>query len=413
MLTRRRFISSTLRNSSLLALAPSVPSFLAHTAQAAAPERDGRLLVVVQLDGGNDGINTVVPFRDEGYGKHRSTLRLPAGRLIKVNDDVGLHPEMGALTPLLEKGHLAVVQGVGYPNPSRSHFVSMAVWQTARLERDDHRGPGWLGRVFDTPGSAPEGGPASVYAGSGDLPAALRGRRAVAASVVARGSALPRPEDFLLDPKADPRPVAGGPEPPGELAAFVRRHALDGYAAADRMAEVLRATKESTPPYPGTQLAGSLRLIAGLIKLGVGTRLFYARQPGYDTHAAQFFQHSRLLGELAGGLKAFFDDLAAARLADRVAVLCFSEFGRTVKENGSAGTDHGTAGPVILAGPGVRGGLVGQAPSLTDLDPAHGDLRVGVDFRRVYATVIGRWLGLPAEDALGGAFEDLPLFRRA
>jgi uncharacterized protein (DUF1501 family) len=154
-----------------------------------------------------------------------------------------------------------------------------------------------------------------------------------------------------------------------------------------------------------------MRLLARLIKGGIGTRVYYARQGGYDTHATQLGPHAVLLRELSGAVKAFLDDLAAARLADRVTVLAFSEFGRTVKENGTAGTDHGTAGPVFLAGPSVKPGLVGTMPRLLDPDPTHGDLRVGLDFRRVYATVLENWLGLPARAALGGSFERLPLFR--
>src|SRR5205807_3866861 len=151
--------------------------------------------------------------------------------------------------------------------------------------------------------------------------------------------------------------------------------------------------------------------MARLLKAGLGTRVFYTLQGGYDTHSAQIFQHSNLLFELAGAVKAFLDDMATSKLADRVAVLLFSEFGRTVKENGSAGTDHGTSGPVFLAGPGVKGGLVGATPSLLDPDPKHGDLRRSLDFRQVYATVLGDWLGLPAKEVLGDEFERLPLFR--
>src|SRR5205807_6003559 len=153
------------------------------------------------------------------------------------------------------------------------------------------------------------------------------------------------------------------------------------------------------------------RLVSRLLKAGFGTRVFYAIQAGYDTHYAQAATHGRLLEEVGGAVKAFLDDLAASKLADRVAVLLFSEFGRTVSENGSQGTDHGTAGPVFLAGPGVKGGLVGATPSLLDPDPKHGDLRRSLDFRQVYATVLGDWLGLPAKEVLGDEFERLPLFR--
>jgi uncharacterized protein (DUF1501 family) len=396
--TRRDFLKSA----TLIALAPTVPGFLARTARAAKPERDGRILVVIQLDGGNDGINTVVPFADEGYAKHRKMLRLPTSQLVKVNDQVGLHPALAEAGKLLENGRLAVVQGVGYPNPNRSHFESMAIWQTARFDPEARNDLGWIGRAVDAGG--PAGGvPDAVFVGGGQMPVALRGRRAVA-------SALTRPEDFVLNPLAKPKTDSPAKDPKSDLAAFVQRSALDAYATADRMAEVA-AGKDGDVRYPSTGLAGELRLMARLIKGDIGTRVFYTRQSGYDTHAGQQGPHAGLLGELGGALKAFLDDLATAKLADRVAVLCFSEFGRTVQENASAGTDHGTAGPVFLAGPRVKAGLVGATPSLMELDPQHGDLKMGVDFRQVYATVLEDWLGLPGEPALGESFERPPLFR--
>ncbi len=404
MFSRREF----LRASTLVALAPTVPGFLARTARAASPERDGRILVVIQLDGGNDGINTVVPFKDEGYARHRKALRLPADRLQKVTREVGLHPAMGGAARLLEDGRLAVVQGVGYPNPSRSHFQSMAVWHSANLSplkegagRAEIKASfGWIGRALDEGRKPADGSPGAVFVGSGSLPAALRSRRSVA-------SAITRPEDSVLALNTGPRteaPQAGG----DDLAAFVRRSTLDAYATSERMAEVLRA-KDRGVSYPATTLAGRLRVIARLIKGGGGTRVFYTSQSSYDTHYVQLLTHAELLGELSGALQAFLDDLKAAGLAERVAVLCFSEFGRRVAENGSQGTDHGTAGPVFLAGPGVRAGLVGEAPRLLDLEG--GDLKMGIDFRRVYATVLEDWLRLPGRPSLGADFEKLHLFR--
>jgi uncharacterized protein (DUF1501 family) len=399
MHSRRDF----LKRASLVALAPVVPSFLARTAHAAVPDKDGRILVVVQLDGGNDGINTVVPFADPGYARCRKALRLSREQLVKVNDSAGLHPVMTDAGRLLESGRLAIVQAVGYPNPNRSHFESMAIWHTARFDREERRGLGWIGRGLDG-GPAPRGGvPAAVFVGGTQMPVALRSHCSVA-------SGLTRPEDFVLAAEAKPGPGGLGVEPKDDLLAFVRRSALDGYATADRMAKVVGAAHGGAR-YPASELGQQLGLMARLIKGGIGTRVYYARQPGYDTHAAQFGTHAMLLRELCGALKAFLDDLAAAKLAERVTVLVFSEFGRTVKENGSAGTDHGTAGPVLLAGPGVKPGLVGAMPKLLDPDPKHGDLKVAIDFRRVYATVLESWLGLSAKASLGGSFERLPLFR--
>jgi uncharacterized protein (DUF1501 family) len=398
MSTRRDFLGAALSGSSLIALAPTVPGFLAQTARAAAPRRDGRVLVVLELNGGNDGINTVVPFADEGYAKHRKALRLAKERLIKVNDRVGLHPSLQGFGKLLEAGQLVIAQGVSYPNPSRSHFQSMATWHTARLDPEDRRGPGWLGRALDE-----AGGTASLLQVGADPPSvAIRGRRSIATSIA-------RIEDLALDAGSDPRKALPRMRPGDDAAAFVQRSMVDAYTAADR-------TQQLTPHkddgrYPQSGLASRLRLIAQLLKGDQDTRIFYTLQSGYDTHAGQLFAHSNLLLELSGAVKAFLDDLAAAKVADRVLVLLFSEFGRTVKENGSAGTDHGTSGPVFLAGPNVKGGLVGATPSLLDLDPKHGDLRTTIDFRRIYASVLEDWLGLPARAALDGDFEKLPLFR--
>jgi uncharacterized protein (DUF1501 family) len=398
MLSRRDF----LKTSTLFALAPTVPGFLAQTARAAKVERDGRVLVVIQLDGGNDGINTVVPFTDEGYAKHRRVLRLAKDRLVKVNDQLGLHPSLTDAGKLLDAGQLTIVQGVSYPNPNRSHFRSMAIWHSARLDPEEHGGLGWLGRGLDEDSKAASTS-SSLLIGSGPPPVAIRGRRSVA-------SVMEKPEDFFLSAGADPRKALARTAPAGDLTAFVQRSMLDAYATADRLAEVVKADDTLTR-YAGSGLGSRLAMIARLLKVGFGTRIYYTLQPGYDTHSAQLQTHGQLLFELARALKAFLDDLAAAKLADRVAVLMFSEFGRTVDENGSAGTDHGTSGPVFLAGQRVRAGLVGTTPSLLDLDPKHGDLKGGIDFRQIYATVLQDWLDLPSKQALGGDFGPLPLFR--
>ena len=201
---------------------------------------------------------------------------------------------------------------------------------------------------------------------------------------------------------AGPNPVEGD-----DLAAFVQRSTLDAYATADQLAALSRDGDAAR--YPSTGLADRLRMVARLLKAGHAARVYYASQPGFDTHAGQLPTHARLLGELSGALEAFLDDLADAGLADRVLVLCFSEFGRRLAENGSAGTDHGTSGPVLLAGGAVEAGIVGPYPSLEK--PEDGDLATAVDFRRVYATVLSGWLGLPVATSLVEPFEPLPLLR--
>jgi uncharacterized protein (DUF1501 family) len=368
MLTRRAFLQS----SSLLALAPAVPLFVARTARAAPIDRDGRVLVVVQLDGGNDALNTVVPHADPNYAKLRPTLKIQKRDLVRLSDTLGLHPSLKPLEKLLQDGQLAVIPGVGYPNPNRSHFESMAIWHTARFDPEEHKGYGWLGRALD-----PLAG--TSYALSGSVPGALRGRRSTALT-------LGRLEEMLLaEPAALKQDATSNNQ--DDLLAFVRRQAVDARTASKQL----------------------LNLAARLLKSNLGARVFYTTQSGFDTHAAQEDTHRGLLSEFAGAVAAFFEDLQAAELSERVALLAFSEFGRTIRENSSGGTDHGTAGVVFLASPSVRGGVVGNMPSLTDL--GDGEPKMTTDFRRIYTSVLESWLGISSRDAVGGSFEPAALFR--
>lgn len=375
MLTRRSFLKS----SSVVALSATVPLFLPRSAVGATPDKDARVLVVVELDGGNDALNTVVPHADAEYAKLRPKLKLDPTRLLKLTDSVGLHPALKPLDELLAAGRLAVLPGVGYPNPNRSHFESMAAWHTARFDADGQKGYGWLGRALD-----PTAG--SLFSVGTDVPAALRGRRSSAV-------AFKRIEEVLLsDPVATK--AGTGPEPADDLLAFVRRQAVDAHAAADTLAKL--SGDKAGPSYPPTELAERLKLVAKLLKAGVGARVFYTQQGGYDTHSQQQFSHSNLLNEFAGAAAAFFADLKGSKLDDRVTLLSFSEFGRTIRENGSAGTDHGTAGACFVAGPTVKGGLVGTMPSLTELEK--GEPTMTADFRGVYNAVLADWMGLPADE---------------
>jgi uncharacterized protein (DUF1501 family) len=417
MFTRR----TLLKRSSLIALAPTVPGFLARLARAVETKADDRVLVVIQLDGGNDGINTVVPYGDEGYAKHRDKLRLPVARLHKLDESVALHPSMRAMADLFESQRLAIVQGVGYPNPNRSHDVSMAIWHTARFDTAEHKSYGWLGRALDQLPPRP-GTPAAMLVGEGALPSAVIGRRSLAGSfsrldelallndaarAVFVGNALrgvpPGEDGRRVETGGTPRSAF----PTDDLEAFVRRSTLDAYATAEAVsAAAVRERGKAT--YPASQLAQHLSMIAWLIEAGLPTRVYYAVHRGFDTHAVQMETHARLLGELSGALAAFLDDLKRAGLSERVLVMTFSEFGRRVAENASAGTDHGTAAPMFLAGAGVKAGLFGAAPSLLDLDD--GDLKMTVDFRRVYAALLRDWLTVDPAAVLAGQFEPLPLF---
>ncbi|HWB09799.1 MAG TPA: DUF1501 domain-containing protein [Pirellulales bacterium] len=403
MLTRRNL----LKRSSLLALAPTVPGFLAHLARAVEAKADDRVLVVVQLDGGNDGINTVVPYRDEGYSKHRERLRLPAERLCKLDAAVALHPSMQAMSDLFQKQRLAIVQGVGYPNPNRSHDVSMAVWHTARLDREEHQGHGWLGRALDQLPQQP-GVPGAMLVGAGALPAAVLSRRSVAGSFSRLDELavqnVPARTSSVVTASRRRTAVASADHSADDLEAFVRRAALDTYTTADALAAAA-ARERGKATYPANQLGEQLGMVARLIEADLPTRVYYLVHSGYDTHAAQADTHARLLNELSGALAAFVNDLTEAKLIERVLVMTFSEFGRRVAENASAGTDHGTAGPMFLTGGLVRGGLFGGTPRLLDLED--GDLKMSVDFRRVYATILRDWLDVRPDAVLAGEFESL------
>jgi uncharacterized protein (DUF1501 family) len=266
----------------------------------------------------------------------------------------------------------------------------MATWQTAKLDPEDHTGFGWLGRALDTHGHT------SALVGAGAIPLTLRGRRSTALSMT-------RPEDLVLSDPATVRDTLGA-APADDLLAFVRKQAAEGYGAAEKIA---RLDRGSDAVYPASTLAERLQLAARLLKSDMGARVLYALHPGYDTHASQSFPHSNLLREFAEAVKAFFADLQQAKLADRVVLLAFSEFGRTIKENGSGGTDHGSTGCVFLAGQGVKGGLIGTMPSLTDLE--RGEPKMTMDFRRIYATLLDRWLECPSEQVLGARWEHLQL----
>lgn len=398
MISRRNFLKKT----SLISLVPCVPDLLARAAQAAGEESDGRVLIVIQLDGGNDGLNTVVPYRDDEYARNRQRLRLDPKDLHKLDDHMGLHPRMQAAKKLFDRGELAIVQGVGYPNPNRSHFSSMKIWQTGRFDEKAHDEYGWLGRALDSVTSQSHTAEANaVYIGEQDTPVALWGRRSMAIG-------LSRTDDLKLDLRLENEPFASAPGATETLDQFVSRHVLSAYVAANRFTASQSATS-ANGAYPNTELASQLRLISQLLKSGSQARVFYTTQPGYDTHSGQLSTHAELLQEFSDSLSAFLDDLRGANLSDRVLVLAFSEFGRRVKENDSQGTDHGAAGPVFLAGGKLRGGLIGNPPDLSDLED--GDLKAQFDFRQVYATILDQWLGTSSREILGARFEPLPLLK--
>ena len=399
MWNRRHFLRGTaLAGSAFCTTSSAAPYFLLDLGRRLRPATDRRVLVVVQLDGGNDALNTVVPFGDDGYARSRNVLRLASDEVLRLDDHVGLHPALEPLMDLLGGGRLSVVQNVGYPNPSRSHFRSMATWHAARLDPEEHGGVGWLGRALD---ELHAGGrrASALSIGPGAPPVAVRGSRASAAS-------LERLEDFAFLPGADPRTTGSGASAKEDLEAYVRRAAVQAGEAADRIAS-LRSIERSRAAYPENALGRRLRLVATLLQADHGARVFYTQQTGYDTHARQLPAHENLLTAFAESVRAFFADLDASGLSDRVLLLAFSEFGRTLVENASEGTDHGTQGAVFVAGPTVRRPLIGPAPDLEDL--VDGEPLAGLDFRSIYATVRSEWLGLGPEGRASDRYEPLAL----
>ena len=397
MQSRRHF----LKQSALVSLAPTIPGFLLSTCQAAMVDQE-KILVVIELGGGNDGLNTFVPFQDHGYLVARKELRLDEATLIKLNDSLALHSSMRGMGKLFQDGELAIVQGVGYPNPNRSHDVSMAVWHTARLDLEQHRDVGWLGRSMDLVVSRPSV-PSSVSTFAGSIPNAIRGRRSKTASIeslseFAQSSLLRQEGVAAVETAESTIPIAN----------FLRQSALDAYATSKQLSALSNtriAKSSSALSRLDDPLASQLSVIVDLIQADFGSRVYYAVQPGYDTHSRQLNDHSQLLGSLSSSVAGFLQDIKASGNGDRVLLMCFSEFGRQVNENASAGTDHGTAGPMFLAGKGVRGGIYGKPldlQTLVDNAPQH-----NTDFRDVYAGVLRDWLAIDPKKVLDGHGEVL------
>ena len=413
--SRRDFLRAGLGSSTLLACGLSVPTFLARTANAlaASSARGGRVLVVLQLDGGNDGLNTVVPYGDDNYRKHRPHLQVPKNQVLRIDDRMGLHPALTGLEQLLQKEQLAIVQSVGYPNPNRSHFESMAIWHAGRLRPDANR-PGWLARALDEGLSRPSGDTPALHVSDELLPHALYGGQHQVPSLLDLGRfrrrlGMPEGAGATEQRTALDQVAALDRGSPGSLLQFVQRSSVLSYTSSDRLEHALRG-QAATARYPDNNGLGQrLRLVAQLIQAGLGTSIYYTQLGGFDTHANQQGTHFGLLREMGDALQAFLDDLSASGDARRVLVLVFSEFGRRLTENASGGTDHGTAAPVLLLGGGVRPGLHGPCPNLADL--ADGDPKHAIDFRRVYAALLQAWLGVPADKVLGEKFDPLEVVR--
>jgi uncharacterized protein (DUF1501 family) len=420
--TRREFVQAGL---TIVSTVTTVPAFLTRSAYAINDPNDmplvrnrpgipdDHILVVVQLSGGNDGLNTVVPFGARNYYNSRPQLAIRENDALKLDDvrGIGLHPNMSSLKGMLDDGIANVVMGVGYPNPNRSHFASMDIWHSG--DTLGNRGEGWLGKAIDQHNaSLTRPDPLACICLGKESPLAANGKAS-------------RPITFerisqLQWAGADLHPVLAeqyddinraGVLADGNVdqsqAAFVMRTALDAQIAPKRIEKAL-GTRPLTA-FPGGQLANQLRTVAAMIRAELPTRVYYVALGGFDNHANQANLHGNLLRQFADGVAAFYKELAAMGHDKRVLTMAFSEFGRRVTQNAAHGTDHGTAGPMFLFGDMVNPGMLGKYPSLTKLDKD--DLIYNLDFRSVYTAILQDWMKVDAKTVLGKPFKPANVLR--
>ena len=375
-----------------------VPAVLMRAAFAAAPS--DRVFVLLRLGGGNDGLNTVVPFEQDAYYNARPALGIGKGRIVELAGGVGLNPGLAPMRAAWEAGDLAVIQGVGYERPDRSHFVSTDIWHTASRDPQSRR-TGWAGRALDAQAGTFGDRIPALHLGDEPLSLALVGETVVVPSVrdaerfTVRGGAKAA---AVLE-----RLAAG--KPGSDILETIRGSAQRAYRTSERLSESLKGTRERAG-YPQTPLGRRLWQIARLVEGGLGARIYAASLDGFDTHSRQAPVHDALMNTLGSALGAFYDDLKRNGMNDRVVLMTYSEFGRRVKENRSLGTDHGAAAPMFVMGGAAKGGLVGDHPSLTDL--RDGDLKHHTDFRQAYATILERWFDVDARKILGAKYDPLP-----
>jgi uncharacterized protein (DUF1501 family) len=399
---RRTFLSSA-------AAAPLVAPGVLTSFGRVLPDGDGRSLVVLEFDGGNDGLNTILPVDDAAWAKARPKLAGVRKGAHALRDGFALHPGMAGVHRLMREGLACAVHGVGYAGSSRSHFKSRDVWHTADVGFTELRADttGWLGRVADQLSAAGAAVP-GLSVGSVRVPLMLKAKDVVVPSVrrIEEYQLLVSPGGDAARRRADLKEVVAERGGEGELTRLLEDTARSALDNAERLREAL-AGYRAKAEYPETALGRKLQLLARVLISGFGTRLFHVNFPGFDTHATQLPAHATLLTQFSAAVEAMVRDLRAHGKLDEVTVLVQSEFGRRVAQNKSRGTDHGKAGPVFLFGGGLRPGLHGEHPSLTDLDD--GDLKPTTDFRKVYDAILRR-MGLDPKAILGQRFAGLDVF---
>ncbi len=422
--TRRRFLGHGL---GLISAATTVPAFLMRAGEAMAADTtmrlssksgvpDDRVLVIVQLSGGNDGINTVIPFGEDAYYTARPSLAIPETDVLRIpaaaggasSAGVGLHPALGPIREMMEMNLAGVVQGVGYPNPNRSHFSSMDIWHTGNTE--DANNHGWLGRALD---HVPDRTGLEAVSIGNEAPLALLGQQQRPVSFANAqlfrwsGRDLEPPLSEAYDKIRHADSTAHTDD--GDPLAFINRTALDAEVASTKVRKAVGQKPKTDWDAKGNGLAYQLMNVSKMIRAELPTRIYYVNLGGFDTHANQLNSHQRLMTQFAQAMKGFYDELEATGHRSRVVTMAFSEFGRRVRQNASAGTDHGCAGPTFVFGDAVNSGLLGQYPSMTDLDK--GDLIHTVDFRSLYTDLLEGWMKLDATAALGAKFPSAGLLR--
>ena len=364
------------------------------------------ILVVVQLTGGNDYMNSIVPYNDPLYYDSRSNLAVPQDQVLPIDDKYGFNIALAPIKELYDQGKVAIINGVGYPNPNRSHFRSMDIWHTC--EPDKIGNEGWLGRVIRDLDPNSENVLTGVNFGRG-LPRALALKGVPVASVavletygVLSGIIQEPQRSEALETFARMYTPALGT---GPVMDYLGQTGLDALKGADIL-KTAPGKYHSTVEYANSPIGQNLKGIAKVLLAGLGTRIFYTQQMGYDTHASQDPAHPNLLTDLSRAITDFYNDLREHDTSDNVLILLFTEFGRRVKDNGS-GTDHGSGGMAFAVGDPVQGGMYSEYPSLREEDLLEGDLHFNFDFRGVYGSVVERWLGLDSVPVVGGNFEQL------
>jgi len=361
-------------------------------------------LVVMQLSGGNDYLNTVIPYGDDEYYDFRKTVHIAQDSVLPIDSTYGFNPHLGPIKRLYDEGKVAVINGIGYDNPNRSHFRSMDIWHTALP--DEIGTEGWLGRVIREIDPKGENVLTGVNFGRG-LPRALGVRGVPVASV----GNLETYGLFTDIEDEETRNLAlrafahmyGGVQGKDPVLDFLGQTGMDALKGAD----ILRTASQqylSTIEYASNPISQSLRSVAQVLFADLGTRVFYTQHGSFDTHSGELISHAKLWDEVSSGIGDFYDDLKEHGREDEVIILVFSEFGRRIKDNGS-GTDHGSGGVAFIIGSEIKGGMYGQYPSIKEADQLEGDLRFNNDFRSTYSTIIESWFGMDAIPIVNGSFE--------